>query len=65
LAADIRTTTSAADAVAAADHHPAAELVFACRDLQYSYLDRFPALAGVSLDVRLLAVNLVHERSRR
>ncbi len=27
-------------------------LVFACRDLRYAYLDRFPALAGVSLDVR-------------
>jgi cobalt/nickel transport system ATP-binding protein len=25
--------------------------VFACRDLYFSYLDRFPALAGVSLDV--------------
>ena len=27
-------------------------LVFACRDLRYAYLDRFPALAGISLDVR-------------
>ncbi|MDG4760498.1 ABC transporter ATP-binding protein [Micromonospora sp. WMMD710] len=26
--------------------------VFSCRDLRYTYLDRFPALAGVSLDVR-------------
>jgi cobalt/nickel transport system ATP-binding protein len=26
--------------------------VFVCRDLRYSYLDRFPALDGVSLDVR-------------
>jgi cobalt/nickel transport system ATP-binding protein len=26
-------------------------VVFSCRDLEYSYLDRFPALAGVSLDV--------------
>ena len=25
--------------------------VFACRDLHYSYLDRFPALAGVSFEV--------------
>ena len=25
--------------------------VFSCRDLRYSYLDRFPALDGVSLDV--------------
>ena len=31
---------------------PSAEpRVFACRDLRYSYLDRFPALDGVSLDV--------------
>jgi cobalt/nickel transport system ATP-binding protein len=28
------------------------ELVFECRDLRYRYLDRFPALDGVSLDVR-------------
>jgi cobalt/nickel transport system ATP-binding protein len=27
-------------------------LVFECRDLHYRYLDRFPALDGVSLDVR-------------
>jgi cobalt/nickel transport system ATP-binding protein len=27
------------------------EPVFACRDLSYAYLDRFPALSGVSLDV--------------
>jgi cobalt/nickel transport system ATP-binding protein len=27
------------------------DAVFVCRDLHYSYLDRFPALAGVSLDV--------------
>ncbi|HUO37903.1 MAG TPA: ABC transporter ATP-binding protein [Mycobacterium sp.] len=27
------------------------DAVFVCRDLQYSYLDRFPALSGVSLDV--------------
>jgi cobalt/nickel transport system ATP-binding protein len=27
------------------------ETVFSCRDLHYAYLDRFPALAGVSLDV--------------
>jgi cobalt/nickel transport system ATP-binding protein len=26
--------------------------VFSCQGLEYSYLDRFPALAGVSLDVR-------------
>jgi len=26
--------------------------VFACRDLRYAYLDRFPALAGVGFDVR-------------
>jgi cobalt/nickel transport system ATP-binding protein len=31
---------------------PAGEIVFSCRDLEYSYLDRFPALAGVSFDVR-------------
>jgi cobalt/nickel transport system ATP-binding protein len=29
----------------------AEDAVLACRDLRYSYLDRFPALAGVSLDV--------------
>jgi cobalt/nickel transport system ATP-binding protein len=29
----------------------ATETVFACRDLDYAYLGRFPALAGVSLDV--------------
>jgi cobalt/nickel transport system ATP-binding protein len=28
------------------------DVVFSCRDLHYTYLDRFPALAGVSLDVR-------------
>jgi len=28
------------------------EVVFSCRGLEYAYLDRFPALAGVSLDVR-------------
>jgi cobalt/nickel transport system ATP-binding protein len=28
------------------------DAVFSCRDLRYSYLERFPALAGVSLDVR-------------
>ena len=28
------------------------EIVFSCRGLEYAYLDRFPALAGVSLDVR-------------
>jgi cobalt/nickel transport system ATP-binding protein len=27
------------------------DVVFACHDLHYTYLDRFPALAGVSLDV--------------
>lgn len=30
---------------------PAAQAVFSCRDLRYAYLGRFPALAGVSLDV--------------
>ncbi|GIG72914.1 ABC transporter ATP-binding protein [Planosporangium flavigriseum] len=30
----------------------AGEVVFACRDLRYSYLGRFPALDGVSLDIR-------------
>ena len=29
----------------------AGQAVFACRDVQYAYLDRFPALAGVSFDV--------------
>jgi cobalt/nickel transport system ATP-binding protein len=29
----------------------AVDPVFSCRDLHYSYLDRFPALDGVSLDV--------------
>lgn len=29
-----------------------ADAVFVCRDLDYSYLDRFPALAGVSFDVQ-------------
>ncbi|MCG2802982.1 MAG: energy-coupling factor ABC transporter ATP-binding protein [Cellulomonas sp.] len=33
-----------------ADEGPA-PLVFACHDLHYAYLDRFPALAGVSLEV--------------
>ena len=33
-----------------ADAHPDSVLV--CRDLHYAYLERFPALAGVSLDVR-------------
>jgi cobalt/nickel transport system ATP-binding protein len=28
------------------------DLIFSCRDLHYTYLDRFPALAGVCLDVR-------------
>jgi cobalt/nickel transport system ATP-binding protein len=28
------------------------DLVFSCRDLRYSYLGRFPALAGVTLDIR-------------
>jgi cobalt/nickel transport system ATP-binding protein len=28
------------------------DVVFSCRDLHYAYLDRFPALSGVSLDVR-------------
>ncbi len=28
-----------------------AHIVFSCRDLHYSYLDRFPALRGVSFDV--------------
>ncbi|MDX6301528.1 MAG: cobalt/nickel transport system ATP-binding protein [Nocardioidaceae bacterium] len=28
------------------------DAVFVCRDLEFSYLDRFAALAGVSLDVR-------------
>lgn len=28
------------------------DAVFVARDLEYAYLDRFPALAGVSLDVR-------------
>ena len=32
----------------AADTEP----VFVCRDLRYAYLDRYPALAGVSFDVR-------------
>ncbi|MGC9666442.1 energy-coupling factor ABC transporter ATP-binding protein [Planosporangium sp. 12N6] len=35
-----------------ADLAAADGVVFACRDLRYAYLDRFPALAGVSLDVR-------------
>jgi cobalt/nickel transport system ATP-binding protein len=60
LAADTRTTPDiAAGHAACAD--PGAdvcvvpgsrpETVFACRDLRYSYLDRFPALDGVSFDV--------------
>jgi cobalt/nickel transport system ATP-binding protein len=30
----------------------AGELVYSCRDLRYRYLDRFPALCGVSLEIR-------------
>jgi cobalt/nickel transport system ATP-binding protein len=46
--------SSRQDAVAATvpppdDAPPGA--IFSCRDVRYSYLDRFPALAGVSLDV--------------
>jgi cobalt/nickel transport system ATP-binding protein len=33
------------------DGGPGAGAVFACRDLRYSYLDRFPALGGVSFEV--------------
>jgi cobalt/nickel transport system ATP-binding protein len=42
--------THAAPAPAGAASTGAA--VFSCRGLEYSYLDRFPALAGVSFDVR-------------
>lgn len=51
MAVDPSTATAAAPFRYAED--PTEEgLVFACRDLRYSYLDRFPALAGVSLDLR-------------
>jgi cobalt/nickel transport system ATP-binding protein len=56
LAADPTTApdpTGAVDVTAVLAADTAADgLVFACRDLHYAYLDRFPALAGVSLDVR-------------
>jgi cobalt/nickel transport system ATP-binding protein len=47
LAADTHTHDRAATWPADA----APEAVLACRDLHYSYLDRFPALSGVSFDV--------------
>jgi cobalt/nickel transport system ATP-binding protein len=47
LAADTRTHQHPA----AWPEDAAAGAVLACRDLRYSYLDRFPALSGVSLDV--------------
>lgn len=37
--------------VASVPADAAPDAVFVCRDLHYSYLERFPALAGVSLDV--------------
>jgi cobalt/nickel transport system ATP-binding protein len=42
------TPTPATDGAA----EPVADDVFVCRDLSYAYLDRFPALSGVSLEVR-------------
>ena len=44
----MNTQTQDAHAAPATDE---SDVVFACRDLRYSYLDRFPALDGVSLDV--------------
>ena len=38
--------------VAPVPHDAPSDAVFVCRDLRYSYLDRFVALDGVSLDVR-------------
>jgi cobalt/nickel transport system ATP-binding protein len=46
LATDQPTSLAAAPPADAPDG-----AVFSCRDLRYSYLDRFPALDGVSLDV--------------
>jgi cobalt/nickel transport system ATP-binding protein len=47
LAADARTLDEAATTPSSAD-----DLLLVCRDLHYSYLGRYPALDGVSLEVR-------------
>jgi cobalt/nickel transport system ATP-binding protein len=51
LAAESSTSQNPVGQSSAAADAAAPEPVFVCRDLSYSYLDRFPALAGVSLDV--------------
>jgi cobalt/nickel transport system ATP-binding protein len=47
LAAEPETFPATSSSVGAAD----GDAVFVCRDLSYSYLDRYPALVGVSLEV--------------
>jgi cobalt/nickel transport system ATP-binding protein len=51
LAADTHTAPAPAPAPAPEQARPAEAALFSCRALEYSYLDRFPALAGVSFDV--------------
>jgi cobalt/nickel transport system ATP-binding protein len=51
LAADTHLAGSTAPALVSAVDPAAGPEVFRCKDLEYSYLDRFPALAGVSFDV--------------
>ena len=50
LAGDHHSVSVGDNAPVPADAPP--DAVFVCRDLEFAYLDRFPALAGVSLDVR-------------
>jgi cobalt/nickel transport system ATP-binding protein len=52
LAADIDAVEAPLQVLHTVDAGPDAGTVFACRDLRYSYLDRFPALEAVSFDVR-------------
>ncbi len=51
MAADLRLATPATGDTAPLPTGAPEGAVFVCRDLRFSYLDRFPALAGVSLDV--------------
>ncbi|MGV1007180.1 MAG: energy-coupling factor ABC transporter ATP-binding protein [Dermatophilaceae bacterium] len=51
LGADRRRSATAAIADAPLPADAPSDAVFVCRGLHYSYLDRFPALADVSLDV--------------